>query len=56
VGALLILGDLGTNFFMQEGLPPVSVLREPYEVWTPQSCPLCSARQPIEELGAVVAQ
>jgi orotate phosphoribosyltransferase len=49
IGALLILGDLGSNFFIQEGLPPVSVLREPYELWLPESCPLCSARQPIEQ-------
>jgi orotate phosphoribosyltransferase len=56
IGALLILGDLGINFFVQEGLPPVSVLREPYELWPPESCPLCSARQPIAEPGAVSSQ
>jgi hypothetical protein len=42
-GALLILGDLGANFFVQERVPLVAVLREPYELWSPEACPLCRA-------------
>jgi orotate phosphoribosyltransferase len=53
-GALLVLGDLGANFFVQENLPLVAVLREAYELWAPEACPLCTARQPIEEVITVL--
>ena len=50
-GALLVLGDLGTAFFAQQNLPLAAVLREGYELWPPQACPLCAARQPLEDLA-----
>jgi orotate phosphoribosyltransferase len=42
-GALLILGDLGANFFVEEQVPVVAVVREVYELWPPEACPMCVA-------------
>ena len=50
-GALLVLGDVGADFFARAELPVESVARDRYELWLPQSCPLCAAGVPLEELA-----
>jgi orotate phosphoribosyltransferase len=50
-GAILVLGDLGADYFAQQRLPLAAVLRENYELWTPAACPMCMAGQPLEAAG-----
>ena len=54
-GALLVLGNLGAGYFAQQHLPLAAVLREDYELWTPAACPMCMARQPLEDAGSPAA-
>jgi orotate phosphoribosyltransferase len=49
VGAILVLGDLGADYFAQQHLPVAAVLREDYKLWTPAVCPLCVAGEPLED-------
>jgi orotate phosphoribosyltransferase len=51
-GAVLVLGDLGAGYFAQQHLPLAAVLREDYELWTPEACPMCRAGQPLEDPGS----
>ena len=50
-GAILVLGDLGADYFAQQHLPLAAVLREDYELWTPAECPRCMAGEPLEDAG-----
>jgi orotate phosphoribosyltransferase len=54
-GAILVLGELGAGYFAQQHLPLAAVLREDYELWTPAVCPMCMARQPVEDVGSSAA-
>jgi orotate phosphoribosyltransferase len=49
VGALLVLGSAGADFFDQQGVPVASVGREEYPLWDPASCPLCAGAVPLED-------
>lgn len=48
VGALLLMGTTGRDYFTQLNVPVASVLQVPYQVWTPETCPLCAAGQPLD--------
>lgn len=48
-GALLVLGDLGADFFARSGIAVEAVARDHYELWPPSACPLCAAGIPLEE-------
>jgi orotate phosphoribosyltransferase len=50
-GALLVLGDVGAQYFAQHSIPVVSVARDEYELWPPEKCPLCAANVPLEGLA-----
>jgi orotate phosphoribosyltransferase len=50
-GALLKLGETGAQFFAQEGVPVEAVAREPYELWLPEDCPLCTDGLPLLRLS-----
>ena len=52
VGALLVLGSTGADFFAQQGVPLEAVARDDYELWAPVNCPLCAAGQPLEDAAA----
>lgn len=52
VGALLVLGVRGLDFFEQEGVPVVSVASDAYDFWSPADCPACRAGMPLERLSA----
>jgi len=52
VGALLVLGSTGADFFAQHGVPLEAVARDDYELWLPANCPLCAAGQPLEDVAA----
>jgi orotate phosphoribosyltransferase len=51
-GALLVLGVAGADHFKTLGVPVESVARESYELWLPDSCPLCDADVPLEDIAA----
>jgi adenine/guanine phosphoribosyltransferase-like PRPP-binding protein len=55
VGALLVLGSIGTTFFAQRGVAVEAVARDEYQLWTPAECPLCVASLPLEDVAAPVA-
>jgi orotate phosphoribosyltransferase len=54
-GALLVLGSTGADFFAQEGLPVLAVVRQEHKLWNPPDCPLCEAGMPIEHPSGLVA-
>jgi orotate phosphoribosyltransferase len=51
VGALLVLGSAGEDFFLQHGLAVEAVTRLPFSLWPPTECPLCAAGVPLEYPG-----
>lgn len=50
VGALHVLGGAGVDFFLQRGLAVEAVGRGEYEMWRPDSCPLCAAGAPLDDV------
>lgn len=47
-GALLVLGDIGMEFFAAEKVPVVFGARDEFRTWTPGDCPLCASGVPLE--------
>jgi len=50
IGALLILGDLGQNYFAERNVQLRSVSHLPNEIWAPEDCPLCASQVPVTNL------
>jgi orotate phosphoribosyltransferase len=50
-GALLVLGVAGADHFKTLGIPVEAVARERYDLWEPESCPLCDADVPLEDVA-----
>jgi orotate phosphoribosyltransferase len=55
VGALLVLGSTGADFFLQNGVPVEAVARRPYRLWLPAACPLCVSVVPLEAVSQPAA-
>jgi orotate phosphoribosyltransferase len=55
-GALLVLGAVGAAHFAERHLPVEAVARAPYDLWPPESCPLCAAGAPLADPTAPVAE
>ena len=51
VGALLVLGVAGADYFKTLGIPVEAVARDRYDLWLPESCPLCDADVPLEDVA-----
>jgi orotate phosphoribosyltransferase len=51
-GSLLQLGDAGSSYFESKQIPVVAVARDNYELWLPESCPLCAQAVPLESAGS----
>ena len=49
-GALLVLGSKGADFFAEHEIAVEAVARDEYELWPPDSCPLCESGVPLESL------
>ncbi|MBL8147527.1 MAG: orotate phosphoribosyltransferase [Anaerolineae bacterium] len=49
VGALLVLGSTGANFFREQGIPVLALDQRDNPMWTPDTCPLCAAGVPLED-------
>jgi orotate phosphoribosyltransferase len=47
-GALLVLGDIGAEYFAAEEVPLVFSARDKFGTWTPGECPLCASGVPLE--------
>ncbi len=48
-GALMVLGDAGASFFRALRVPLEAVSTTSFDVWTPDACPLCRERVPLED-------
>jgi orotate phosphoribosyltransferase len=48
VGALLVLGTAGVDFFQRHGLAVEAMARLPYNLWSPAECPHCAAGVPLQ--------
>jgi orotate phosphoribosyltransferase len=47
IGALLVLGEIGRNYFTERDLPVEYVAHLPNEIWIPANCPLCRSQIPL---------
>jgi orotate phosphoribosyltransferase len=47
VGAFLVLGETGQNYFAERSLPLRSIAYLSNEIWTPENCPLCASQIPL---------
>ncbi len=50
IGALLVVGSVGSSFFAEQKIPMEYLALLPSELWTPSECPLCAAQVPLEDL------
>lgn len=48
VGALLVLGSVGADYFKAAGVPVEAVTRDSFDLWPPETCPLCASGTPLE--------
>ncbi len=48
VGALLLLGNKATEHFSKHRIPVVAPAMRAFEMWEPNSCPLCKAGKPLQ--------
>ena len=51
VGALLVLGTTGEDFFARQSVAVEAVARRPYRLWPPGQCPLCGEGVPLEAVS-----
>jgi orotate phosphoribosyltransferase len=47
LGALIVLGSAASMFAANKSLPLEAVTTLPYNLWTPQECPLCASGSPL---------
>jgi len=52
IGALLVLGDSASAFAGENGLALEATASMPSRMWTPNECPLCAARVPLDACEA----
>ncbi|MGH7526383.1 MAG: orotate phosphoribosyltransferase [Gemmatimonadales bacterium] len=52
VGALLVLGSVGRNFFSELGVSVEALAQLPYELWVPEECPSCASGTPLEDVAS----
>ena len=48
LGALLVLGYAAPKFAASAGMALASIAHLPSHIWSPQECPLCTAKVPLE--------
>ncbi len=51
-GALMVLGNTGSDFFAERQVAVEVVVRESYSLWLPSECPQCAAGTSLENVGA----
>ena len=50
IGCLLVMGDAIDAFAGEHGLAVETLERLPYQLWKPETCPLCQAGKPVESV------
>jgi adenine/guanine phosphoribosyltransferase-like PRPP-binding protein len=50
MGALLVLGEPAGVLAARRGIPLERIAWLPNAIWTPDTCPLCASRLPLENL------
>jgi orotate phosphoribosyltransferase len=55
VGALLVLGDAGDNWFASRGVSVECCARDAYELWEPAACPRCAEGVPLERVATAAS-
>jgi len=48
IGALLVPGETGQNYFAEKDLSVQCISHLPNEIWAPENCPLCSSQIPLD--------
>ena len=48
-GALLVLGSRGQEFFAERSIPVEAVVRDSYDLWPPETCPMCARGEVLEQ-------
>jgi orotate phosphoribosyltransferase len=48
--ALMVLGTKGETFFAEHGVPVEALIRQEFDLWLPDDCPLCASGAPLEDL------
>lgn len=51
VGALLVMGSIGLDYFQQIEIPVEAVAYDKFETWHPDSCPHCLAGLPVDAVA-----
>lgn len=51
VGALMVLGDSGYDYFTSAKLPVLSVVKQPFDMWVPEECPMCRSGEALEAIA-----
>jgi orotate phosphoribosyltransferase len=51
VASLLVMGKEFSIFAHENKLPFESLAEVPFEMWTPEECPLCRGSSPVETVG-----
>jgi orotate phosphoribosyltransferase len=49
VGALVLLGTKGSDYFATLGILVEALAQHNFETWTPEACPLCRRGEPLED-------
>src|SRR5262245_46669286 len=50
LGCLLVMGDAIEAFAKENALAVETLERVPYQLWRPETCPLCQAGEPVESV------
>jgi hypothetical protein len=49
--SLMVMGKRFADFAKENNLPLETLAEVPFEVWTPEECPLCRANSAFEVVG-----
>lgn len=50
IASLLVLGNIGQNYFAERNIPTRSISELPNEIWSPEDCPLCASQIPLDKV------
>ena len=52
IGALMLMGSVGSRFAADQSIPLESLVNLPYAIWTPAECPMCAQGTPLTDAGS----
>ena len=52
IGALMLMGSVGSRFAADQSIPLESLVNLPYAIWTPAECPMCAEGTPLTDAGS----